>query len=217
MKIIHKVAGLSYSTADKIRKVIGKKRDAKEFKPFEDAFIQGCLQMKTLSENEAREFWVGLQESAHYLFNRSHSIEYAIVGYWTSYVKYYFPTEFICASLTCGSDSKKNETIKEAYRLGLRLVLPNVETSDPIRWVARDKTLYTPLIEIKGVGEKLAEQHMSKMMEKKKASKGFFLPINITLQAKENKLDKILSEIERLIINKNIIELSKYFSFPIQL
>jgi len=34
MKVISEVAGLSYSTADKIRKIIGKKRSKKEFMPY---------------------------------------------------------------------------------------------------------------------------------------------------------------------------------------
>jgi uracil-DNA glycosylase family 4 len=69
MNVIHKVAGLPYATADRIRKVIGKKRDVKEFEPFKQSFIKGCLQQETLDQDEAEEFWEGLLKHAHYSFN----------------------------------------------------------------------------------------------------------------------------------------------------
>lgn len=226
MDIIHKVAGLPYTTADTIRKVIGKKRDAKEFKPFEDAFIKGCLKMQTLSAKEAKEFWVGLQESAHYLFNRSHSVEYAIVGYWTAYCKCKFPTEFICASLTFGTKDKKEEIIKEAYRLGLNLVLPKIGISDTTKWIAQDNNLLVPFIEIKGVGEKLAAQYIDNNKNKierddnignKPSLKGFFTSQKVLKVKKtNNKLDKLLGEINALFIAGDMETLTKYFSFPIE-
>ncbi|MDD5006872.1 MAG: DNA polymerase III subunit alpha [Syntrophorhabdaceae bacterium] len=70
MAIMNKVAGLSYSTADNIRKVIGKKRDKKEFEPYRQGFISGCLRNKTMSGREASLFWEGLLEWARYGFNR---------------------------------------------------------------------------------------------------------------------------------------------------
>ncbi len=70
MQVISKVAGLPESTADRIRKVIGKKRTVKEFKPYWEQFRNGCKKMKTLSLKEAKEFWEGLLEWASYGFNR---------------------------------------------------------------------------------------------------------------------------------------------------
>jgi DNA polymerase-3 subunit alpha len=152
MEVINKIAGLPYSTADKIRKIIGKKRTAKEFKKYKRQFIKGCLKEKIFSRDEAEEFWEGLQEWARYGFNRAHSVEYAILGYWCAWLKKYYPTEFACATLTYGSKDKKSDMVEEAYRLGLTLVLPKVGISDPIKWVAKDKKLYIPFIEVKGIG-----------------------------------------------------------------
>jgi len=36
MDVVHKVAGLPYTTADKIRKIIAKKHDVKLFAPFKN-------------------------------------------------------------------------------------------------------------------------------------------------------------------------------------
>jgi len=156
MSIISKVAGLPYSTADKIRKIIGKKRDPKEFEQYRKTFIKGCIKEKIFNRTEADEFWEGLQEWARYGFNKSHSVEYAILGYWCGWLKQYYPTEFICASLTHGAQKKKAELVEEAYRLGLVLVLPKVGISDPFVWRARGRQLFVPFIEVKGLGEKKA-------------------------------------------------------------
>lgn len=161
MEIINMIAGLPYATADRIRKIVSKKKDPKEFEPFKNEFVAGCLKQKTFSEAEALEFWEALQAYARYGFNKSHSCAYAILGYWTAYLKLYYPTEFICASLSFGSDAKekKEVLIEEAYRLGLSLVLPRVGISDPFKWVAKGNQLYIPFIEIKGVGETTAVKY----------------------------------------------------------
>lgn len=212
MEIINKVAGLPYVMADKIRKIIGKKRDAKLFKPFEDAFIDGCLKQKTLSEDEANEFWKMLQACANYMFNKSHAIEYAILGYWTAYCKRYYSTEFICASLTYGSEGKRDEIIEEAYRLGLSIVLPIIGQSDAEKWVAKENALYVPFIEVKGIGGKTAIE-AANFKRRIKSSKGFFHASK--KDEKKSKLEIMLEDIGAFGDDPKG-DLSHYFSFAIQ-
>jgi DNA polymerase-3 subunit alpha len=152
MAVINKVAGLPYETADKIRKIIGKKRDAKEFKKFERKFMRGCRKTKIFSEREATQFWAGLQKWSRYGFNRAHAVEYAILGMWCMWIKHYYPTEFICASLTFGAKEKKREIVEEAYRLGLVMRLPKIGISHATKWVARDNMLFIPFKEVGGLG-----------------------------------------------------------------
>lgn len=228
MEVIYKVAGLPYTTADKIRKVISKKRDAKEFKPYEEAFVKGCLEQKTFSEKQAREFWIALQEYAAYSFNKSHSIQYAILSYWTAYMKYYFPYEFICSCLTYGSEAKKEEIIEEAYRLGLAVVPPRIGISDPVKWQVNDQKLYVPFIEIKGIGEKTAykcgdiiSNKPEGKLNRKTSPKlsGFFKPKNddenlLNEVKKKGKTEKILFEIGAYG-NEPSANIQEYFSFRI--
>lgn len=159
MAVIHEVAGLPYSTADQIRKVIGKKRDPKEFAKYKKQFVDGCRSEKTFSRDEAKAFWKGLQEWAKYGFNLAHSIGYAMLGYWSAWLKYYYPTEFICASLTYGAKEKKPELIEEAFKLNLKLILPMVYgNTHPTDWKAKGKKLYIPFFEVKTIGEVKAHQ-----------------------------------------------------------
>jgi len=208
MKIINQIAGLPYHVADEIRKIIGKKRDAKEFRPYKRKFIQGCLKKGYLSKQEAIEFWRGLEKHAKYSFNLSHAVEYAMLAYWCSWLKYYYPTEFICSSLTFTTDkSKKNELVEEAYRLNLELIMPKCfPPTDPIKWIAKDNKLYIPFIEVKGFGEVKSRKAMdiqikSSFLETKKEivkHNGKFGEILEKLKAYDNGMPIINEHIKSL-------------------
>ena len=70
MQIVYKMAGLSYSVADSIRKIISKKRDGKEFEQYREMFVNGCLKEKTFNKQEAEQFWEHLLKWASYGFNK---------------------------------------------------------------------------------------------------------------------------------------------------
>jgi len=201
MQVINQVAGLPYSTADSIRKIIGKKRDVSEFKQYQKKFMNGCRKQKLFSQQEAKEFWIALQEHARYSFNKSHSVCYAVVGYWTAWLKHYFPNEFICSSLTYGAKQKKSELIEEAYRIGLTLKLPKVGISDSAIWLAKDKDLYVPFKEIKGFGDIKAAKAASFPNIQSKKSRG--ISSFYTSVAKENINQKHKGAIGRVLESIN--------------
>jgi len=159
MQIISRVAGLPESTADKIRKVIGKKRDPKEFEKYRKQFLKGCKEHKTLSDLEAQEFWEGLLEWAGYGFNKAHSVEYSIIAYWTAWCKFNYPAEFICACLTYSKKDEKQALINEAQEVGLNIMLPKVDISDATKWIIKDQMMYVPFTEINSFGEQQARKY----------------------------------------------------------
>jgi DNA polymerase-3 subunit alpha len=205
MRAMVDLAGFSGNDADRIRKVIGKKRKASEFEPHRIAFLEGCQKMDTLTDQQAEEFWQGLLEWAHYGFNKSHAIEYAVIGYWTAYMKYHHPTEFICAQLTYGSNTEK--MVMEAEKHGLKIVTPKVGISEPINWVAQDNLLYMPFVEINGVGEKDAQKCAKKKSLSGGKKKGFFdieeVEEEINPEAFEDKLQRLLYEIKAFDLDPN--------------
>ncbi len=106
-----------------------------------------------------------------FVSHNSHAVEYAMVGYWTTWCKYYHPQAFICASLTYGREKEgyKADLIKDAITMGLRVSPPKMGISDSHNWFAKGKVLYAPFIEIKGIGDKKALE-----CAKKEEQIGFF-------------------------------------------
>ncbi len=203
MQVISQVAGLPESTADKIRKVIGKKRDAREFEQYRVQFIEGCEKQKTLSKKEAEDFWHGLLEWAEYGFNRSHSVAYALIGYQTAWLKTHYPIEFACACLSFADWDNNNsedfrqktEILQEISGLGITIMPPKIKYSDPIRWSAKDNKLYVPFIEISGFGETQAEKCKDHKPVSKPRLEGFFGKEYAPQQKEKSKSDLILEEL----------------------
>lgn len=69
---------------------------------------------------------------AGYGFNKSHSAAYALVTFYTSYLKRYYPSEFMAALLTLEKDNtdKVVKYVDEVKRLGLDLFPPDINKSD---------------------------------------------------------------------------------------
>jgi DNA polymerase-3 subunit alpha len=117
------------SEADKVRKIIGKKKDAKEFDEFKERFVEGAS--KHIPVKTAEELWHDFEAHSGYSFNRSHAIAYSLLSYWTAWLKHYYPTEFMFAILRNEHDKDaRTEYLIEAKRLGIKILLPHVNESD---------------------------------------------------------------------------------------
>lgn len=191
LSVISEVAGLGASVADSIRKVISKKRSIEEFKPFWEQFRDGCAKMKTMSEDEAEEFWDELQKHASYSFNLSHSVCYSHISYWCSYIKEHVPTAFYAASLTHG-EGEIIPLISEIKKAGYQIIPPKKKYSDATEWRVFGKKLYAPFTEIVGVGENNAKKCLSS--KQININKGFFG--NLPAQIKRTKIEQILFDLE---------------------
>lgn len=210
--IFNKVAGLPYSEADQIRRIIGRKRDKAEFEPYKKRFIEGCLKMQTLSEKEADHFWEDLQHYARYTFNYPHSMSYAITGYQCLYLKTYYPSEFLCSMLTYDQNASKVDIINEAVKIGLEIIPPKIGISDAQKWIAKDGKLYTPFVEIAGVGDKMSVEITKGGRFKRKKVKGFY--VTDEKPSFTPSVQKILKEINAFDPNGKLPKGAfKYFEF----
>lgn len=155
LEIFTKIAGLDPGISEKIRKVVGKKRDAAEFKPFFEMFLKGCLEVGYFTQQEAEDFWEELQSYARYGFSKNHAVAYAKLSYDCAYLKTKYPIEFICASLTYGSEGQKHALVREAQRIGLSVIPPRIGVSHTKNWVVKENKLFVPFIECQGIGPKM--------------------------------------------------------------
>jgi len=154
------LGGMSWSEADKVRKIIGKKKDAKEFDQFKDKFIDGAS--KHISKKQAESLWHTFEAHAGYSFNRSHAVAYSMLSYFTAWLKSYYPLEFMFSILKNENDKDaRTEYLIEAKRLGLRVSLPHVNESDVYFSLQKDKIVFG-LAEVKFISDSIANKIIEK-------------------------------------------------------
>jgi DNA polymerase-3 subunit alpha len=150
---------MSMSEADKVRKIIGKKKDAKEFDIFKDRFVSGASAY--ISPNQALDLWHDFEAHAGYSFNKSHAVAYSTLSYWTAWLKYYYPLEFMFALLKNEKD-KDNRTdyLIEAKRMGIPVKLPHINDSD-LDFKIEGKGIRFGLTGIKFISDNIAQKYIN--------------------------------------------------------
>jgi DNA polymerase III subunit alpha len=159
MQACVQLGGMSMSEADKVRKIIGKKKDAKEFNEFQDRFVSGAS--KYISPNDALDLWHDFEAHAGYSFNKSHAVAYSTLSYWTAWLKYHYPLEFMFALLKNEKDKDgRTEYLIEAKRMGISIKLPHINDSDK-DFKIEGKGIRFGLSAIKFISDTIAERYIS--------------------------------------------------------
>ena len=152
------LGGMSMSEADKVRKIIGKKKDAKEFNEFQDRFVNGAS--KYISPNDALDLWHDFEAHAGYSFNKSHAVAYSTLSYWTAWLKYHYPLEFMYSLLKNEKDKDaRTEYLIEAKRMGISVKLPHINESD-IDFKIEGKGIRFGLSAIKFISDKIGQRYI---------------------------------------------------------
>jgi DNA polymerase-3 subunit alpha len=130
MQIVQTIGGFSLGGADMVRRGMGKKEQAILDKLKAD-FVEGAVENGFDRDRSAALFDLILK-FAGYGFNKSHSAAYAMVTFYTSYLKYYYPTEFMAAILTLEKNNtdKVVKYVDELGHMDIRLLPPDVNRSD---------------------------------------------------------------------------------------
>ena len=123
------LAGYSLAQADLLRRAMGKKKKEildKEFVPFRE----GCRE-RGYSDKAIQAIWDVLVPFSGYAFNKSHTAPYALIAYWTAYLKANYPAEYMAALLSSLADDKDKSALylNECRRMGIKVLPPDVNES----------------------------------------------------------------------------------------
>lgn len=158
MHMARALGGFSYGEADVLRKAVGKKiiellHEQKE------KLIAGMVKNKIPKET-AQKIWAFVEPFAAYGFNKSHAACYALISYWTAYLKAHFPSAFMAALLTSdfGNLDRVAIEISECEEMGIKVLPPSVNKSYLEFGVLPESgNISFGLSAIKGVGYKVSE------------------------------------------------------------
>ncbi len=159
IEIFRKLGGYSLGQADMVRRAMSKKKE-KDVQRERESFIHGdpkrniagCL-ANGIPEAVAQSIYDEINDFAHYAFNKSHSLAYAIVAYQTAWFKCRHPREYMAALLTSVLDSqdKVAEYIAECKENGIALLPPDINESGAAFTVSGPNIRFG-LAALKGVG-----------------------------------------------------------------
>lgn len=159
IQLVRKIAGYSLAKADLVRRAMGKKDD-KLMKQQEDDFIKGASQ-RGYDKKTAKEIFKQILKFADYGFNKSHSVAYSILAYYTAYLKTHFPLEFMTAQLNCrlGDTDELVLLINDCKRMNINVCLPDVNQcfGEFIIKPESNNVILFGLTGIKNVGKNVAE------------------------------------------------------------
>lgn len=129
LHILRTFAGYSLGGADIVRKAMGKK--IPELMAQErDQFITGAIN-QGFEGALAEELFQLIEPFAGYAFNKAHSVSYALIAYWTAYLKANYCVEFMTSVMNAykGNADKVALVAEECARLGIPLLPPDLNNS----------------------------------------------------------------------------------------
>ncbi len=145
LEIANRLAGYSLGEADILRRAMGKKK--KEIMEKEKKkFVEGCVKKK-YSAKVAKDIYAFIEKFAAYGFNKSHAASYAMISYWTAYMKANYPIEFMTALLTAElqgaagpiREQKMAQAIDECRRMSITVLPPDINKSEYSFSIEKDR------------------------------------------------------------------------------
>ena len=157
MQVVQTFAGFTLSKADILRRAISKKNKDKIIE-LEDEFIKGSESLGHDSK-KAKQVFDLILKFASYGFNKAHSVSYALVSIYMTYLKLYYPSVFFACTMEMFTFSDKfNDYLKESKDIGIKVLLPSVNHSELIFKSINDKEILYGLAHIKGVTSLTSKQ-----------------------------------------------------------
>lgn len=149
MGICMAIAGYTSDEADAVRKILGKKQ-VEKVEAAGQKFVAAAVE-RGMTRAAADMLWAQLAEFAKYGFGKAHAYGYAVLGFWTAWLKFHFPVQFITAALSTVDDDRLPEFINEARRMGYKVAPPDINLSRP-NFTPSDLVIRYGISNVKGVG-----------------------------------------------------------------
>jgi len=192
MQIVQTIGGFSLGGADLVRRGMGKKDQALLDK-LKVEFVEGAVK-NGFEEAKSAALFDLILKFAGYGFNKSHSAAYAMITFYTSFLKHYYPTEFMAAILTLEKNNtdKVVKYVDEVKHMGMKLLPPDINKSGLVfeaRNIDGEEVVMFGMGALKGAGD---------------------IAINTMLEARGNDefkdLSDFVSRIDSSKVNKRVIE-----------
>lgn len=159
MQVARDLAGFTMAESDKLRKAMGKK-DPEQMAAMRDQWVDGCFATSNLHPDVAGRLFDQIEEFAGYAFNKSHSVEYTVISYWSMWFKTHYPAEFFAATMTIADEDRRKSLLRDCGKKGIEVAPPDINKSSTRFEIGEghdgEVLLYAPFQAINGLSEKSA-------------------------------------------------------------
>lgn len=156
MRTASELAGFSMPQAELIMRAMAKKKQT-QMEQMKPLFMHGCVE-NGIDLACAEDIFQRMETFSNYGFNKSHSTGYALVVYWTAYLKANYPAEYMASHLTTVMDSSEDvaKYVAACQKMGLEVRPPSVNASNAEFSVDDEGAITYGLAAIKNLGQNTA-------------------------------------------------------------
>jgi DNA polymerase III alpha subunit len=159
LAIVREIGKFDWKETSTIRKAMSKRMGKEFFDTYWEKFKQGAMS-QGISESEARTTWELINSMGAWQMNKAHTYSYAVISYWTAYLKAHHPLEFAAANLRNAKDEDSAlELLREMVREGIEFEAFDVQRSE-MNWSVKEGKLLGGFVSLKGIGESKAKKLM---------------------------------------------------------
>ncbi|MBP9815980.1 DNA polymerase III subunit alpha [Candidatus Woesebacteria bacterium] len=197
MAIAHGIAGYTMSEADGFRMAMGKKKKALMKK--EKIKFTEQAEQRGYSKTMIEKLYAAIEKFAAYGFNKPHAASYALIAYWTAYIKANYPIEYMAALLTAelqGSagaqrEAKMFQAIEECKSMELSVMPPDINKSEH-DFSIEEGAIRLGMSAIKNVGTAAIDSILSARAEKEFIGLKDFLSRVDTRKANKKTIESLI-------------------------
>ncbi|HBZ34901.1 MAG TPA: DNA polymerase III subunit alpha, partial [Rikenellaceae bacterium] len=166
IEFLHKFCGYSKGDADLVRRHIAKKYTTEEDIPkIKAGFVKTMQELYGVPEYEANDLIIKflkiIEDASDYGFSLNHSQAYSYMGYACAWLRYYYPVEFLTASLIVKQDKKEDTVALSQYAKEIGIAIENPKfgfSKGEYNYDAAKRVIYKGVGSIKGLNKTTGDQ-----------------------------------------------------------
>ena len=131
LEVAMALAGFSIGEAEGLRRAMSRKRSEEAIEAFRERFVEGAAR-NGVDAKTANEVYDKLAAFSGFGFPKSHAAAFALLAYQSSWLRRYYPAEFLCALLNAQPMGfyPPASLVRDAQRRGVTVLPPDVNVSD---------------------------------------------------------------------------------------
>lgn len=162
MRIVRDIGGFDWAQTSKVRKAISKSQGSVAIAPMRQQFMDNATKLHGLSAAAAEHLWSEITAMGAWQMNKAHTYSYAVISYWTAWLKANYPLEFAASALRHAKDDESAVALlRELVLEGLQYVWFDPCLSQ-VDWSVIDGKLVGGFKVITGIGDATAESLVKK-------------------------------------------------------